>query len=194
MRYVQQQRSAGLLHVDGKLAGEAIADVVLGAEDVRDAGEYLRLMGAHPEELGEGEVGQRGVAGQLDQPLAAQLCLQPVALGLGALIAPDERGTQDFARCVEHYATMHLAGESDGLDLRAIQLGGGNRACDGLARRAPPVLGLLLRPADLFGANRRVFTGRRRHHAALAGHQHGPRSPRAYIDSQKHRAVSFFPH
>ena len=74
-----------------------------------------RLMGAHPEQLGEGEVGQRGVAGQLDQPLAADLCLQPVALGLGALIAPDQRGTQDFALCVEHDAAVHLAGEADGL-------------------------------------------------------------------------------
>jgi len=52
MRHVQQKRSAGLLHVDGELSGETKADVVLGAEDVRDAGEDFRLMRAHPEQLG----------------------------------------------------------------------------------------------------------------------------------------------
>ena len=101
-----------------------------------------------------------------------------------------QRGAQDFSRCVEQDAAVHLAGQSHGLDLCAIQFGGSNRARDGLARGAPPVLGLLLRPADLFGADRRVLTGRRRHHAALAVHQHGPRSPRPNIDSQKHRAVA----
>ena len=68
---VEQEGSAGLLHVDGELAGEAVADVVLGAEDVRDAGEDFRLVGAHPEELGEGEVGQGGIAGELDEAGAA---------------------------------------------------------------------------------------------------------------------------
>ena len=42
---------------------------------------------------------------------------EPVALGLGALIAPDERGAEDFAVGVEHDAAMHLAGEADGFDL-----------------------------------------------------------------------------
>ena len=190
MRDVQQKGSAGLLHVDGELAGEAIADIILGAEDVRDAGEDFGLMRAHPEQLGEGEVGQRGIAGQLDQPLSAELGFEPVALRLGALVAPEQRGAQHFSRCVEQDAAVHLAGQSHGLDLCAIQFGGSNRARDGLARGAPPVLGLLLRPADLFGADRRVLAGRRRHHAALAVHQHGPRSPRPNIDSQKHRAVA----
>ena len=91
---------------------------------------------------------------------------------------------------VEHYAAVHLSGEADGVDLRAIQFGGSQYARNGQARRAPPVLGLLLRPANLLGVNWRVFTGRRCHHASLAIHQHGPRSSRAYVNSQKHRAHS----
>jgi len=44
---------------------------------------------------------------------------------------------------------VHLSGEADGLDPGAIQFGGSQYARDGHARRAPPVLGLLLRPANL---------------------------------------------
>ncbi len=95
---VEQKSAAGLLHVHGELAGEAVADVVLGAEDVGDAGEDLGLVFADPEEFGQGEVGQGGVAGELDEALEADLFRQPVALGLGALVAPDEGGAEDFAR------------------------------------------------------------------------------------------------
>ena len=71
---VEQQGAGGLLHVDGELAGEAEADVVLGAEDVGDAGEDFRLVVAHPEELGEGEVGQGGIAGELDEAGRGRFC------------------------------------------------------------------------------------------------------------------------
>jgi hypothetical protein len=116
---VEQQSAAGLLHVDRELTGQAITDVVLGAEDVGDAGEDFGLVGADPKQFDEREVGQRRVAGELDEPLAADLRLEPVALRLGALIAPDERGAKDFAGGVEHDAAVHLAGEPDGLDLGA---------------------------------------------------------------------------
>ena len=68
---VEEEGAGGLLHVHGVLAGEAVADVVLGAEDVGDAGEDFGLVLADPEELGEGEVGQRGVGGELDESFAA---------------------------------------------------------------------------------------------------------------------------
>ena len=95
---VEQKGSAGLLHVHGELAGEPVADIVLGAEDVGDAGEDFGLMVADPEEFGEGEVGQGGVAGELDQALEADLFGQPVALGLGSLIAPDQGWAEDLRR------------------------------------------------------------------------------------------------
>ncbi len=95
---VEEEGSAGLLHVHGELAGEAVADVVLGAEDVGDAGEDFGLVVADPEELGEGEVGQGGVAGELDEAVEADFLGKPVALGLGALVGPDEGGAEDFAR------------------------------------------------------------------------------------------------
>ncbi len=120
---VEEEGAAGLLHVDGVLAGEAEADEVLGAEDVGDAGEDFGLVGAHPEEFGEGEVGQGGVAGEFDEAGAADGGFEPVALGLGALVAPDEGGAEDLAVGVEHDAAVHLAGEGDGLDVGAVELG-----------------------------------------------------------------------
>ena len=117
---VEQQGAGGLLHVHGVDAGHAEADVVLGAEDVGDFGEDLGLVLADPEELGEGEVGQRGVGDELDDSFAADGVVEPVGLGLGALVAPDEGGAEDAAVGVEHDAAVHLAGEADGFDLGAV--------------------------------------------------------------------------
>jgi hypothetical protein len=66
VRHVQQQRPGGLLHVDGELAGEPVAHIILGAHNVANLGEDLRLMLLDPKQLGQREVGQRRVAGQLD--------------------------------------------------------------------------------------------------------------------------------
>src|SRR6185437_6876649 len=123
-----------------------VADVVLGAEDVGDTGEDLRLVLADPKKFGQGEVGQGRVAGEIDEALKADLLRQPVALGLGALVAPDERGAEDVARSIEHDATMHLAGEADGLDLAAGEFALGHGSGDGLAGSAPPVVWVLLGP------------------------------------------------
>ena len=54
----------------GELAGQAEADVVLGQQELARLGEDLRLVVAHPEDLGRAEAGERRVAGQLDRPVA----------------------------------------------------------------------------------------------------------------------------
>jgi hypothetical protein len=113
---VEQQRAAGFLHVDGVFAGEAEADVVLGAEDVRGAGEDLRLVFFDPEELGQREIGQSRVAGELDEAVVADGFGEPVALGLGARVAPDQGRAQDDAVFVEQNGAVHLAGEADSGD------------------------------------------------------------------------------
>ena len=146
---------------------------------------------ADPEQLGQGKVGQRGVAGEFDQALAADLCLQPVALGLGALVAPDERGAQHLAFGVEHDAAMHLAGQADGIESPRRRVRRGHGAGDRLARSSPPVLRLLLGPADMFRPDGRVLACRRGHHQASPVYQDGPRASRPYIDSQKHPATPF---
>jgi hypothetical protein len=186
---VEEEGSAGLLHVHGELVGEAVADVVLGAEDVGDAREDLGLVVADPEELGEGEVGERGVTGELDEALEADLFGEPVTLGLRALVGPDEGRAEDFAGRVEHDAAVHLAGEADGFDLGAGDSGGGYDSGDGLASGAPPVVGVLLGPADVGGVDGGVVAGYGGDDAPFVVDENCPGTACAYVDAEKHDFV-----
>ena len=87
--------------------------------------------------------------------------VEPVALGLGALVAPDEGGAEDLAVGVEHDAAVHLAGEADGFDFGAVTGCAAALRAPAMAflRGAPPVFGVLLGPADVFGADGRVVGG-----------------------------------
>jgi hypothetical protein len=71
MSDVEQQRTRSFLDIDGVLAGEAVADVILGTEDVGDLREYLRLVLLDPENFGQCEVGQRRVACEFDETVIA---------------------------------------------------------------------------------------------------------------------------
>ena len=192
MSHIKQQSAAGLLHVDGELAGEAVAHVVLGAHDVAGLGEDFRLMGFDPEQLGEGKVGQRRIAGELNQFFVADFLVQPIALRLRAGVAPDERGTKDRAVFVEQDGAVHLASEAecgDGL----LRLGrSGNGVADGFLRGAPPILGILLRPAGMRRAKRSMVTGRAGDNLAFGIHDDGARAARSYIHSQEPHNVHSF--
>ena len=191
MRHIEQQRAAGLLHVDGELAGEPVAHVILGTQDVGDPREDLRLMCVHPQQLGQREVGQRRIAGQLDQAFVADLLFQPVALGLGARVAPDERGAQDLAVFVEHDAAVHLAGEADGLDLvAAIFAAASTAAMASRAARHQSSGSCSAQPmcSERMGA---CSADAEKSTWPSAIHQHGPRATGAYVDSKKHSNLQF---
>ncbi len=182
MRHVEQQRAGGFLHIHGISAGQAIADVIFGAENVRDAREDFRLVLLDPQQLGQREVGQRGISGQLDEPFAADDLVQPLALRLGAHVAPDERGAEDFAVFIEHDGAMHLAGQADGIDVHST----GQHFANGLLRGTPPVFRILLSPARMRCAKRLVLGGSRTDQLPFFIHQHGACAAGAYIHSQKH--------
>ena len=98
-------------------------------------------MAAQPEELRRREARERAVAGQRDQPVEADALLDLGALGAGALVVPeDRRAGSRVAALVEGDEPVHLAREPD----RPL----GQPRAHGL-RGAPPVLGILLRPARL---------------------------------------------
>ena len=63
------------------------------------------------------KLGSAGLAASSMSRSQPIVCVEPVALGLGALVAPDERGAEDLAVGVEHDAAVHLAGEADGFDV-----------------------------------------------------------------------------
>ena len=68
---VEQQRARGVADLGGVGAGQAVADVILGQQDLADPVPVRRLVVADPEELRRGEAGQRGVGDHPDQGLAA---------------------------------------------------------------------------------------------------------------------------
>ena len=141
-RDVEEERPGGVGRVDRPLAGQPETHVVLREHDAVDARVDLGLVPAQPQELRRGEAGERAVAGERDQALEPDALLDLGALGRRALVVPEDRRTEDLASLVEADEPVHLAREAD------AALRGAEPRERGLAR-APPVLGILLRPAGL---------------------------------------------
>jgi hypothetical protein len=102
---------------------------------------------ADPKKFRQGEIGKRWIAGELNQTIATEEIRKLLYLGLGALIAPDERGTDHFIAGIEQDRSVHLPGETDGGNL--IRAHARERAADGLGAGAPPIARILLGPSGL---------------------------------------------
>ena len=113
---VEHQCSGSVGDVNGGFAGEAQADVVLRQHDFADALPVFRFVLADPEKFGEREICQRRIAGQLDDAVEADGALEFFGLRFGALVTPNQSGTNDFVIFVEQDGAMHLAGKADGGD------------------------------------------------------------------------------
>src|SRR5689334_1309917 len=96
---------------------------------------------AQPQQLRRGEPGQRAVARQLDETVEADQRLDLVALGLRALVVPEDRRADHRVGRVQRHQPVHLPGQADPGDLAVDQ------PVQRLLGRPPPVLGILLRPA-----------------------------------------------
>ena len=94
VRDVEQDGARGVGDIGGVLAGQPEADVVLGQSDSLDARVDVRFVVAEPEELRRGEAGERAVAGEGDEPFEPDRLLDLVALGLRALVVPEDRGPE----------------------------------------------------------------------------------------------------
>ena len=112
-----------------------------------DAGPGVRLGSPYPQQLGERESRQRRVTRQLDEPRRADALGELVALRLRTLVAPDQGRPDDGARSVEQGGAVHLATQADGDDVGCLQAGLLERAGHRLPTGAPPVVGILFRPA-----------------------------------------------
>ena len=143
---VEEHRACPVGHVQGVLAGELEADIVLGQQHVPGARPGLGLVLAHPEQLAGREAGQRLVAGDGDEALAPHDLADLVALGSRALVIPEDGRAHDLLVLVEQHETVHLAGRADGRDGLGRRAGLSQDAPDGLAGRRPPQAGVLLGP------------------------------------------------
>src|SRR5260370_9529101 len=107
------KQSAGRLgHIRSAFAGEAETDVVLWEHYRPHAFPVFRFVLANPKQFCEGEICQRGIAGELDEPLLTDFGGQIVALLFSAHVAPDQSGANDAPLLVQHNGAMHLPGEA----------------------------------------------------------------------------------
>ncbi len=146
MAEVEKERARSVRRVGCELAGEALADVVLGQQEVRQPAVSVGLLLPQPEQLGRLEPGQRGVARDLQQPFGAHPGGDLAALRLRPLVVPEQRRADRLPGTVEEDRAVHLAAQADPDDPpvhRASDL------AEGFARRPPPGLGVLLGPARM---------------------------------------------
>lgn len=181
---VEKQSAGSVGHVRGALAGKAEANIVLGKQDVADAFPVFGFVFADPQEFREREIRQRGIAGELNQALKAESSREVAALLIGADVAPDERGTNDASMVIKKHGAVHLAGEADTGDIFAGEIGIRERLANGEAGGAPPILGMLLGPADLRRGEGLVIGGGRRDDPAVAINYDGARAAGANVDPE----------
>ena len=118
---IQQTHAGRVRNLGGELAGQAVADEILREKDVTALFIDLRLVVAHPKNLGGGPAGERRIGGQLNQTVLADLLVDLVALLAGALVAPDDAAAQNLALAIQHDQTVHLSGQTDAADLGRIR-------------------------------------------------------------------------
>jgi len=85
----------------------------------------------------------------LDKSFSSDFFGQFARLTVSANIAPDERWTNDSTAVVEHDCTMHLSGEPNTCNVVPLQPGALKGTRNGNLTRSPPIIGMLLGPANL---------------------------------------------
>jgi hypothetical protein len=145
---------------------------------------------ADPKKLRDREIGKRRVTSELDQTLGADFLRQRAALRFGPHIAPDKRGTDHLTAIIEHYGAVHLAGEADAGDIFAAQFGRSQRLANSDAASSPPIVGMLLGPANRGRRKRRMLLGSRRGDRALFVKQQGACSAGANVNAQEINRIS----
>lgn len=107
-----------------------------------------------------------------------------MALFLGANVAPDERRANDVPAFIEKDRAVHLPGEANTGDVFASEVRARKRFAHGDTGGAPPILGLLLGPANLRGGKRLVILRGRRDKATGLIDYDRARAAGADVDSE----------
>ena len=149
MRDIEKERPRRVCDIDCAFSCETKAHVVFRQHHMGNAPPVFRLRFTDPEQFRQSEVGERGIAGQLDQALGAEEFVEFPALFFAALVTPDDGTANDLVGGIEQNRTVHLAGEANTGDLIAADTGSLKSPADRDSRGSPPVLRILLRPARL---------------------------------------------
>ena len=155
---------AGL--VRGEVAGQLVAHIVFGQEDLTHAAVELRLVVLHPQNFGRGEAGERVVAGDAHEVLFAQPQAHIIALLARALVVPENGRPQRFAVTVQQHQPVHLAAHAHRGDLRRVNAGLVQRRPQTLHRAIPPQVRVLFAPEGM-GCLERILRRAHRHNLAV---------------------------
>ena len=182
MLHVKQQHAGGVGVIAGVDARELVGQVVLREHDLCDLFEVFRLVFAHPEELRGGEAREGNVRRQSRELVLADGIVEVVDLLKRASVIPQNRRANDVVGCVQRNKAVHLPAGADACNFTCVkaaqQLGNTGHNC------APPVLGLLLRPAGVW-EDERILVRDLVHDRAGFIHQQQLARGRAEIDTDK---------
>ena len=137
-RDVEQQRARRVGDVDRVLAAQPEAHVVLRQQHVAHARPDVGLVRRTQSSFVSVKFVSAGLDVSSSSRSRADGLVEPAALGLGALIAPDDRRPQHLAARVEQHGAVHLSREADRTrsHRRATPLCGEDRADGHPGRRA----------------------------------------------------------
>ena len=145
----------------------------------------FRFVLAYPQEFRKREIGERRITGELNQAIGAKFLGEFARLFFSALIAPDERRTDNFAGSVQQNCAMHLSREADARNLFSANTGPLQSFLYGGSACAPPVARLLLCPPGLRRSERLVLVRARCCDAAARVHHQSACAARANINAEE---------
>src|SRR5215813_7505246 len=140
----------------------------------------------HPQQFGQGKVGEWWIAGQINQLICPKQIAEFVALLLGSLIAPDDRRSDNLIICVEQDCTMHLSREPDTGNGIFVETGINEHLPHCNSAGSPPILRRLLRPTRLRNRKRLVVRRRGRQHLSTFNDYYRTGSTRPDINPHLH--------
>ena len=184
---VPEHALAESTHGGAGFATEAHGDIVAGQHHLVDLSEQFGLMFLHPCQLGGGEVAGR-VEQVLQTVLLAQVVEGPFAIGNGTRVAPDDGGAQSLLLLVDTHQSVHLIGDTDGLDVVSCGTCLLHNLSDAQFGVGPPHLGVLLGPTGLEGDDRCFRLWEEGSCLTLACfdiHQRGLHGAAAHIETQQ---------
>ncbi len=138
--------------LDCALAGEAPVDVVVGAEHGGDAGEDRGFVALDPSELGGDELLIDSIARLGEEGLLVDLGPKLGDFGAAARVALLNARTQEAPGGIEQHDGRQHSGHADGGHIRRRSAACAQKFAHDLADVRPPLLRILLGPADMVGS------------------------------------------
>ncbi len=146
---VEHRGARSVRNLRRKFAREAKTNVILRQQNMPNTFEIPRLVIAHPQQLRQRKSSKHRIRRMLQHRRCAKALIDPIHLGLTALIAPDERRTDCVVVAIENHQPVHLPGKSDASHLIARDSSGSQRTANRFERRIGPILRALLGPQRL---------------------------------------------